>query len=185
MVVCYRKGPKTRNIAALLNGLVHVRRVKEMKMPGFTAEASLGGKIKRYSIDNMKIEKVKRSKQALITPQQFNLPVYGNYCGPGHGDPTGNTPPIDAVDAVCREHDLCYGLSGYFDCQCDRNLITNMPGAIARTASVSGQIAGTVIMTYFANAPCVCRDRFCIQLPFVGTFCSTVTLPGHGGTCFI
>ena len=46
-----------------------------------------------------------------LTQQQLSLPVYGNYCGFGHGDPTGNTPPVDAVDAVCREHDRCYALS--------------------------------------------------------------------------
>ena len=26
-------------------------------------------------------------------PRRLRLPVYGNYCGLGHGDPTGNTPP--------------------------------------------------------------------------------------------
>ena len=35
-------------------------------------------------------------------PQSLSLPVYGNYCGVGHGDPTWKTPPIDAVDLVCR-----------------------------------------------------------------------------------
>jgi hypothetical protein len=156
-----------------------------MRMPGFTAEAGLGGQIKRYGIDNIGIEKVRCSEQDTVLPQQLSLPVYGNYCGPGFGDPTGNTPLIDAVDAVCREHDLCYGRRGYFDCQCDRNLIADMLGAIARTSSVSGQIAGTAIMTYFASAPCVCRNRVCVSIPFVGAFCSTVTLPGFGGNCFV
>ena len=36
------------------------------------------------------------------TPQPLSFPVYGNYCGVGHGDPTFKTPPIDA-DLVCRE----------------------------------------------------------------------------------
>ena len=30
----------------------------------------------------------------------LSLPVYGNYCGVGHGDPTFETPPVDAVDLV-------------------------------------------------------------------------------------
>jgi hypothetical protein len=87
-----------------------------------------------------------------ITPQQLRFPVYGNYCGFGHGDPTGNTPPIDAVDAVCREHDRCYGLLGDFDYRCDRNLIEIMPSAIASTPSPIGKKAGLLALLYFSLA---------------------------------
>jgi hypothetical protein len=87
-----------------------------------------------------------------ITPQELNLPVYGNYCGRGHGDPTGNTPPVDAVDAVCREHNLCYGLLGDFDPRCDRNLIESMPNAIAITPSPTGKNAGLLVLLYFSLA---------------------------------
>ena len=87
-----------------------------------------------------------------ITPQQFNFPVYGNYCGFGHGDPTGNTPPIDAVDAVCREHDRCYRLLGDFDSRCDSNLIEIMPSAIASTPSPIGKKAGFLALLYFSLA---------------------------------
>lgn len=85
-----------------------------------------------------------------IAPQQLSFPVYGNYCGVGHGDPTGKTPPIDAVDAVCREHDLCYGRFGSFNRRCDRDLIKNMPDAIARTPSPVGKNAGTLALLYFS-----------------------------------
>jgi hypothetical protein len=81
---------------------------------------------------------------------------YGNYCGPGFGDPTGVTPPVDAVDAVCRRHDLCYGATTPFNCGCDRALITSMPAAIAATPSLVGRAAGAVAMSYFAGAPCTC-----------------------------
>jgi hypothetical protein len=87
-----------------------------------------------------------------ITPQQFSFPVYGNYCGFGHGDPTGNTPPIDAVDAVCREHDRCYRLLGDFDSRCDSNLIEIMPSAIASTPSPIGKKTGFLALLYFALA---------------------------------
>ena len=87
-----------------------------------------------------------------VTPQQLSFPVYGNYCGFGHGDPTGNTPPIDAVDAVCREHDLCYRLLGDFDGRCDRNLIEIMPSAIASTPSPVGKKAGLLALLYFSLA---------------------------------
>jgi hypothetical protein len=85
------------------------------------------------------------------TPRQLSLPVYGNYCGLGHGDPTGNTPPIDAVDAVCREHDLCYALLGDFDGRCDRDLVESMPSAIASTPSLVGKKVGILTMLYFSS----------------------------------
>ena len=85
-------------------------------------------------------------------PQQLSFPVYGNYCGFGHGDPTGNTPPIDAVDAVCRQHDLCYRLLGDFDCQCDRHFVEIMPSAIASTPSPIGKHAGFLVLLYFSLA---------------------------------
>ena len=71
----------------------------------------------------------------------LSLPVYGNYCGVGHGDPTWKTPPIDAVDLVCREHD-----------RCDRNLIQLMPTAIEQTPSPLGKQVGLMTLLYFSLA---------------------------------
>ena len=87
-----------------------------------------------------------------ISLHQASLPVYGNYCGPGHDDPTGKTPPVDAVDAVCREHNRCYRLLGAFDSRCDRNLIESMPSAIASTPSPIGKKAGLLALLYFSLA---------------------------------
>jgi len=103
------------------------------------------------------------------------LPVYGNYCGPGHGDPTYTTPPVDAVDAVCQAHDRCYDTRGYFNCGCDRALIAAMPGAILATPSRAGRAAGALVAGFFAGWPCQCPARLCA--PFIGC----VTLPGAGG----
>ena len=86
------------------------------------------------------------------TPRQARLPVYGNYCGLGHGDPTFRTPPVDAVDAVCREHDRCYDLLGDFDGRCDRRLIEAMPNAIASTPSPQGKNVGLLALLYFSLA---------------------------------
>ena len=82
----------------------------------------------------------------------LSLPVYGNYCGVGHGDPTFETLPVDAVDLVCREHDRCYGLLGDFDERCDRNLIETMPNAIALTPTPLGKQAGLLTLLYFSLA---------------------------------
>ena len=86
-----------------------------------------------------------------LASRLLSLPVYGNYCGRGHGDPTGDKPPVDAVDAVCREHDLCYARLGDFDGRCDRALIESMPGAIASTPSPVGKKVGILTMLYFSS----------------------------------
>jgi hypothetical protein len=104
------------------------------------------------SPDISELAKILGSPDNRITPQQLSFPVYGNYCGPGHDDPTGNTPPIDAVDAVCREHNRCYRLLGAFDRRCDRNLIESMPSAIASTPSPIGKKAGLLALFYFSLA---------------------------------
>ena len=87
-----------------------------------------------------------------ISSRRLSLPFYGNYCGRGHGDPTGDTPPVDAVDAVCREHNRCYALLGDFDRRCDRALIESMPKAIASTPSPIGKNAGLLALLYFSVA---------------------------------
>jgi hypothetical protein len=112
-----------------------------------------------------------------LFPSGSGLPIYGNYCGPGHGNPTGLTPPVDAVDAVCRAHDLCYAGTNMFNCGCDRALITSMPAAILATPCPTGKTAGAAAMAYFASSPCVCNTTVC--LPLLG--CGTVAVPGLGG----
>ena len=50
------------------------------------------------------------------------LPVYGNWCGPGHPATLAQAMtlgPVDRLDAACRNHDLCAWRRGGFDCGCD------------------------------------------------------------------
>ncbi len=92
------------------------------------------------------------------------IPVYGNWCGPGHGGESG--PPIDPVDQVCCRHDKCYDQRGYFDCLCDQDLLNAMPGAIADSRTPpDGIIAGMAIIAAFEITPCLCNQ---ICLPFTG-----------------
>jgi len=44
------------------------------------------------------------------------VPTYGNYCGPGHGDPENKEKPVDQLDAVCQLHDTCYQFAGKEEC---------------------------------------------------------------------
>ncbi len=46
------------------------------------------------------------------------FPVWGNWCGPGHGGGTA----VDTLDRLCERHDKCYGDRGYFSCACDAQL---------------------------------------------------------------
>lgn len=48
--------------------------------------------------------------------QAINLPVWGNWCGPGYSGPGA---PIDILDSICMQHDKCYEQRGYFSCYCD------------------------------------------------------------------
>ncbi|MEY8750437.1 hypothetical protein [Alkalicoccobacillus gibsonii] len=50
------------------------------------------------------------------------LPVWGNWCGPGHGG--GATK--DYLDAACKQHDLDYAKHGYFHCVSDMKLIARI-----------------------------------------------------------
>ncbi len=102
-----------------------------MRFPGFTAEVTLVPKAGRCHV---RTAVASLSAAGAVTPQ--GIPIYGNYCGPGFGDSTYRTPAIDTVDHVCKDHDHSYDQKGYFDCECDRNLIAHMSGAIA-TAGLS------------------------------------------------
>jgi len=94
------------------------------------------------------------------------IPVYGNWCGPGHG----SGPPIDPVDAACKAHDECYSERGYLDCSCDRELVDNMPTAIADPRTpLAGKTCGAAVATWFSISPCVCRTEVCFPVPVLCT----------------
>ena len=50
------------------------------------------------------------------------VPVYGNWCGPGHGKGEA----VDALDRACMRHDQCYERRGYGDCGCDNQLVKDI-----------------------------------------------------------
>jgi len=112
------------------------------------------------------------------------LAIYGNYCGPGHGDPKYQTPPIDAVDAACMAHDMCYDKLGYLNCACDRALLDSLRSVSQDPMlSTAGQVAGFAVYNYFSVTPCLCYPKVCI--PFFGCFSSPIPLnSGVGGIGF-
>jgi hypothetical protein len=126
-----------------------------MTSPGFTAEFSLQkcrhGTPRRVGASrHIGVGVVDKSVKMAA-----GIPVYGNWCGPGHGGESG--PPIDPVDQVCCRHDKCYDQRGYFDCSCNQDLVNAMPNAIADPMTpLDGKIAGQAIMAVFAGMPCLC-----------------------------
>src|ERR671916_217277 len=147
-------GKKVESPAGTGRGVAEVRKpAKDQKPNGAASTISALDPVVETSVPvASELAKTLGLPEDQITPQQLSFPVYGNYCGFGHGDPTGNTPPIDAVDAVCREHDGCYRLLGDFDSRCDSNLIESMPSAIASTPSAIGKKAGFLALLYFSLA---------------------------------
>jgi endonuclease G len=76
----------------------------------------------------------------------ISIPVYGNWCGPGHGGGIA----IDDVDAACMRHDQCYGAKGYFDVTCDAALIAEMAKLLASgRLSPQAALAATAISGTF------------------------------------
>ncbi len=51
----------------------------------------------------------------------MSLPMYGNWCGPGHPRDAhaARLAPIDGLDAACMAHDLCTAQVGRQHCGCD------------------------------------------------------------------
>lgn len=72
------------------------------------------------SMDNRKDMSKKQGENIKKTESTVYFPVYGNWCGPGHGSGT----PIDTLDEGCRRHDDCYGkYKNKSKCKCDKDLI--------------------------------------------------------------
>jgi RHS repeat-associated protein len=81
--------------------------------------------------------------------QDPEFPIYGNYCGPGHGDTQYVLEPIDDVDRACMKHDMCYDRRHYLACECDQQLVGDVWLALQTTESAEEKAAGSAILTYF------------------------------------
>lgn len=89
-----------------------------------------------------------------IVPGEGHLevPVHGNWCGPGRPKQADSDPePVDALDATCKRHDLCYLKRGYQNCKCDEELVKDIVGTRGL-----GELSFTehAIVTYFRRSYC-------------------------------
>ena len=83
--------------------------------------------------------------------------IYGNWCGLDHPtDVAANPLPIDALDAACRRHDLCYTQRGFLSCECDAEFTQELRGEIANSTYTGLQLAtARATHAHFAASPCV------------------------------
>ena len=81
--------------------------------------------------------------------EEKNFPVYGNYCGPKY-PPKGYFPlAINKVDSACKKHDHCYEVKGYFNRQCDLEIIADLK--TTKTSTPEEKLAKKLIIAYFTK----------------------------------
>ncbi len=102
----------------------------------------MGTIINRLAASQQPVPKSQMSVQA-------GLPIWGNWCGPGHGGGVA----VDVLDSICRTHDRCYGLRGYFACSCDRAIVSSIRANAYRMKTQERAVAAA-ISTYFTYCLC-------------------------------
>lgn len=82
--------------------------------------------------------------------------VYGNWCGPDHPkDVAANPSPIDALDAACMRHDLCYTERGFLSCECDAAFTQELYSEMAKKTYTGFELAtARATHAHFAASPC-------------------------------
>ncbi len=78
------------------------------------------------------------------------FPVWGNWCGPGHGGGKA----VDTLDKWCKIHDECYAARGYFDCICDKQLRDGIALDAHKMTAGEKVVAGGIVV-YFSITPCI------------------------------
>lgn len=65
----------------------------------------------------------------LLPKNGLTIPGY-KYCGPGN--PLDNGPPVNELDTVCMNHDICYN-NGISKHDCDRKMLSNLKNTKSKT----------------------------------------------------
>ena len=82
-----------------------------------------------------------------IAKSELSFPVYGNYCGPLY-PPKGMSPlALDEVDLACKKHDKCYGDLGYFNKDCDLQIMQDLKAI--KSKSEKENLAKKLLIFYF------------------------------------
>ncbi len=85
------------------------------------------------------------------TKSAFSIPIYGNWCGLGHSGPGL---PIDRIDTICMEHDMCYETHGMHYRGCDKEMLNKLSELKKHPdVSVAEVAIATLFETFFAYKP--------------------------------
>ncbi len=84
------------------------------------------------------------------------MPNYGNWCGRDHPhDPENAQPPIDRLDEICRNHDLCYIEKGHLSCECDSQFNREVVAGLQENQFTgSTKVLAHTFRAYFRGSPC-------------------------------
>jgi hypothetical protein len=80
----------------------------------------------------------------------LSFPVYGNYCGPLYPPKGMNPLALDEVDLACKNHDKCYDDYGYFNKNCDLEIIKDLK--LINPQSETEKLAQRLLIYYFQEA---------------------------------
>ena len=90
------------------------------------------------------------------TPEPAPPLFHGNWCGAGDAN---RASPIDALDAACRAHDLCYERHGRSSCICDRAILK------ATAALVRSRKIPEVVRSKAATVNSLFSAALCTETP--------------------
>jgi hypothetical protein len=155
-------------------------------LPGFTANSSMltTRQLPERRPRSRETGRNERPQRYGAVLPMVDIPLYGNWCGPGHAGPGA---PIDAVDEACCRHDMCFCEDGYDDCACNRQGAADLVAAsVAGDTLPGGRVAGPSIAAALLAAPCLCHE-ICgpdpTSWPPWSCWESPIPAPGFGGIC--
>jgi hypothetical protein len=91
-----------------------------------------------------------------ISNPQTSAPLFhGNWCGAGDAN---RASPVDALDAACRAHDLCYERVGRGACICDRALL-KATAVLIRSPATEESLRSKAATVNSLFSAALCRDE--------------------------
>ena len=84
------------------------------------------------------------------------MPNYGNWCGPNHPENIATADePIDSLDLICKNHDLCYLEKGYLSCECDADFTNSITIGLRENKFIGKEkVFSHSFRAFFKNSPC-------------------------------
>jgi hypothetical protein len=91
--------------------------------------------------------------------------IHGNYCGAGNRP---GTPPIDALDLACMNHDACSPTGGIPNCDCNARL-RDEAAAVAADPRQAPELRSLASLTAAAATMMICKPMLKAATPAVAS----------------